>query len=548
MRTEHPSLPGYELVEVLGQGGFATVYRARQLAVGREVAVKVDSRLLSGARDRQRFMREVTAAGQLSGHPHVVALHDAGVLPDGRPFMVLELCPNGSLADRLRSGGPLPVVEARNVGVSIADALAAAHAAGVLHRDVKPGNIMVNRYGNVALADFGLAAMPRPGHELSATREALTPAYAPPEAFRLADPTAAGDVYSLAASVYALLSGRPPHYPEQGDISLAELIVRHGAPIPDLPGVPPALTAVLRHAMAADPAERLPDAASLRDALEAVELHTVLLAGPVPGAAGAFPAQGRAATVPVQRTGAEEAAGSATTEAGPARVRTRGRRRALLVAPLVALAVAGLGLGGYLALDGGAPDSNAGARPVGGAAPASASAGGSAAGAAGASASGAPAGSAPTTAGQSPLARAGFPVQVVTDCAAGRVAAAGAACPAAAECWGGMVTIAGSVRMNAADCTVKHYWETFAIAPLPADGMTDNQQELEKHPLVRKLCSPDTLAASLIGAARSIPVDRWTIDVLPPSETQFAQGLRVFRCVATTTGEEMTGTSFRPRN
>lgn len=184
-------LPGYEIQEVLGQGGFATVYRARQLAVGREVALKVDSRTLSTPRDRQRFLREVTAAGQLSGHPHVVPVYDAGVLADNRPYMVLELCPGGSLGDRLHRQGPLPLKEAREIGVGLADAVAAAHAAGVLHRDIKPGNVMVNRYGGVALTDFGLAAMPRPGRELSVTREALTPAYAPPEAFHMAEPTPA---------------------------------------------------------------------------------------------------------------------------------------------------------------------------------------------------------------------------------------------------------------------------------------------------------------------------------------------------------------------
>lgn len=113
MQFERTGVPGYEVVEVLGQGGFATVYRARQLAVGREVALKMDSRVLATARDRQRFLREVTAAGQLSGHPHVVAVYDAGVLDNGRPYMVLELCPGGSLGDRLHRQGPFPAAEAR---------------------------------------------------------------------------------------------------------------------------------------------------------------------------------------------------------------------------------------------------------------------------------------------------------------------------------------------------------------------------------------------------------------------------------------------------
>ncbi|MFC7105071.1 protein kinase [Nonomuraea rubra] len=97
------SVPGYEIKGVLGQGGFGVVYLALQSAVGREVALKVDNRVLLSERDRRRFLREVTAAGALSGHPHVVPVYDAGLLPDGRPYMVLELCPGGSLAGRTLS-------------------------------------------------------------------------------------------------------------------------------------------------------------------------------------------------------------------------------------------------------------------------------------------------------------------------------------------------------------------------------------------------------------------------------------------------------------
>ncbi|MEV0148416.1 MULTISPECIES: serine/threonine-protein kinase [unclassified Nonomuraea] len=184
------SVPGYEIRGVLGQGGFGVVYQALQSAVGREVALKVDNRVLLSDRDRRRFMREVTAAGALSGHPHVVPVYDAGLLPDARPYMVLELCPGGSL-----KGRRLTPADARDTGVRIADALAAAHAQGVLHRDVKPANILLNRYGQVALSDFGLATMPASGPasglDASVTRESLTPAYAPPEAFELAGPTPA---------------------------------------------------------------------------------------------------------------------------------------------------------------------------------------------------------------------------------------------------------------------------------------------------------------------------------------------------------------------
>ncbi|WP_431895191.1 protein kinase domain-containing protein [Nonomuraea sp. bgisy101] len=273
-----PEVPGYEVLGLLGQGGFGVVYQARQLAVGREVALKVDSRVLVSERDQRRFMREVTSAGALSGHPHVAAVYDAGVLRDGRPYMVLELCPGGSLSDRMRSG-VLPVAEVRDVGVRIADALAAAHAAGVLHRDVKPANILINRYGHVVLSDFGLATMPEPGAEVSVTRESLTPAYAPPEAFELTEPSAAGDVYSLSATLYALLSGRPPRFPESGVANLAVIMALHRQPVPEIPGVPAAFTEVLRQALATDPSRRTPSAAAFRDALAALSPDAFLGGG-----------------------------------------------------------------------------------------------------------------------------------------------------------------------------------------------------------------------------------------------------------------------------
>ncbi|WP_329270910.1 serine/threonine-protein kinase [Streptomyces sp. NBC_01451] len=510
MQFERTGVPGYEVVEVLGQGGFATVYRARQLAVGREVALKMDSRVLATDRDRQRFLREVTAAGQLSGHPHVVAVYDAGVLDDGRPYMVLELCPGGSLGDRLHQRGPFPAAEARDIGIRVADALAAAHAGGVLHRDIKPGNIMIDRYGNVGLADFGLAAMPRPGQELSVTREALTPAYAPPEAFRLAEPTPAGDVYSLAATIYALVHGRPPHFPAEGSLGIAEVIVRHTWPLPDLPGVNPRFTEVLRHAMAPDPADRLPSAAALRDALAAVDLTDT--GGAAPGPASVLtptfaPPSPLATTVP------------------PAAASPRRRTKVSVRLSVAAVAVAVVGTGGTVAYQY-LPPSTTESPTTGPSTSASASA----------------------TGGAAQAANAGFGVPTTTEnCPATGVAGMDGRCTTTAECWGGMVVTVGIVSVNRSDCVVEHPWETFAIAPLPSDGMTNNQRELENHPDVRRLCSREVLAESRQGTALKIDPARWTIDVLPPTQTEYADGLRVLRCVATITGEQSTEAHFRPR-
>ncbi|MEJ2853422.1 MULTISPECIES: protein kinase domain-containing protein [unclassified Saccharothrix] len=264
-------VPGYTVVDVVGRGGFAVVYRAVQVSVDREVAIKIDSRIVLDENDRRRFLREARAAGRLSGHPNVVDLYDAGVLPDGRPYLVMELCTGGSLLDRLREAGALPVAEACALAVKIADALAAAHTAGVLHRDIKPANILVNRYGVHGLADFGLAALAEPGRESSASLTALTPAYAAPEAFRQEVPTEQADIYALGATLYALLSGRPPRFPRQGEPNLTEIIRMHDQPLPGIVGVPDGVMAVLRTALSADPSRRHASAAEFRDALAAAD-------------------------------------------------------------------------------------------------------------------------------------------------------------------------------------------------------------------------------------------------------------------------------------
>jgi Protein kinase domain len=263
-----PDIPGHRVGGVLGAGGFATVYRCWQLAVGREVAVKVDNRVLLTERDRRRFLREVTAAGRLSGHPHVIDVYDAGTLTDGRPYLVMELCPAGSLNDALRRNGPMPAAQVRDIGIRLADALAAAHASGVLHRDIKPANILVNQFGMVGLSDFGLASIISAHGEQTASREALTPAYSSPETFRGEEPTVLADVYSLAATLYTLLSGRPPRFAADGrPPSFATIMTLHDKPVEDVPGAPPELMALLRAGLSPDPAGRPQSAVALRDAL-----------------------------------------------------------------------------------------------------------------------------------------------------------------------------------------------------------------------------------------------------------------------------------------
>ena len=262
-----PAIPGISGWTPLARGGFATVWKARQESLDRFVAVKVDSRTLDTDAERERFLSEARTAGGLSSHAGIVTVHDAGILADGRPYLVMELCPGGSLTawqdpDR-RPGEDL----VRAAGARIADALAAAHEQGMLHRDVKPANILIDSYGHAGLADFGLA-----GPVESSSGEGVTPAYAPPEVLRGERASEASDVYQLAATLYAVLGGTPPHGTMDADQPLEELVARFERPVEPIAGVDEDLMAVVLDGLATDPARR-PTAAELRDRL-----------APVPGA------------------------------------------------------------------------------------------------------------------------------------------------------------------------------------------------------------------------------------------------------------------------
>lgn len=269
-RHNAPDVPGVRIEGRLGRGGFATVYAGIQVSLQRPVAVKIDSRLLDDERNRRRFLREMAAASRISGHPHVVSLVDAGVLPDGRPYMVMERCDGGSLA-MVSARGPLLPADAVRIVEAVSSALGAAHAAGVLHRDIKPANILIDAYGTPRLSDFGIAAIQRDEDAASVTLEALTPAFAPPEAFNLAEPTASGDVWSMGAVLLTLVTGRGPRQGADGrQMSLPEIMQGLNFPINTSdPRVPPALRQVIDRAMHPDPAQRYRNGTELTQALAA---------------------------------------------------------------------------------------------------------------------------------------------------------------------------------------------------------------------------------------------------------------------------------------
>ena len=257
-------VPGLELGEVIGQGGFATVYRAQQVALQRDVAVKIDHRVLATDRRRRRFEREIDAVTRLSGHPHVVTVHDAGMTSDWRPYLVMELCPAGSLQQRLDAEGALPWPDVLDVGVGLAAALAAAHRAGVVHRDVKPANVLQGTHGRALLSDFGIAEVVSVSGPPSATREAWTPGYVAPEVVAGGPPSPASDLYSLAVTLHALLAGGRP---TTRQAAWAGGNPFRGHDLPDLPGVPAALTGALRAAGHPDPRRRTGTVEQFRERL-----------------------------------------------------------------------------------------------------------------------------------------------------------------------------------------------------------------------------------------------------------------------------------------
>ncbi len=279
-------VPGVVLGDVIGRGGFAVVYRARQVAVERDVAVKIDARTVDDERSKRRFLREATAAGRISDHPHVVSLIDVGTTPENHPYLVMELCENGNIAQLLRARGAFSLPDVRDLGLAMASALAAAHDAGILHRDIKPANILIDAYGTPRLSDFGLAAVVEPGRDLSVTLEALTPAFAAPEVFNGAAPTPQADIWSLAATLYATLIGRAPRTASDGTpVTVTQMMEHLYEPLPD-PQIPGAegLMHVIGIATQADPLRRYPNGRAFFEALSALNIPgtaELLVRGPV---------------------------------------------------------------------------------------------------------------------------------------------------------------------------------------------------------------------------------------------------------------------------
>src|SRR5687768_1578487 len=269
----------YRIEAPIGGGGMASVYRATDLRLGREVAVKV---LLSNlTQDKglvERFEREARSLAAIQ-HPAVVAVFDvdAGDPAKGRePYFVMELCPDGSLAERLSAVGRLPPEEVVALAGQIADGLSALHERGMVHRDVKPHNILLTSTGP-KLADFGIAKLAAAGvaDSLTVTGTALgTLAYTPPETFAGYPQTAASDTYGLATVVYEALTGRRPRPDDSLAAAVEARLVQPDPVSTVVPGLGTAFDAPIARALSIDPSRR-PDPAAF-----AAELEQALAMGP----------------------------------------------------------------------------------------------------------------------------------------------------------------------------------------------------------------------------------------------------------------------------
>jgi serine/threonine-protein kinase len=246
---------------LLAGGGMGEVWAARDLLLDRAVAVKVLGRAFAGdGRAAERLRREARAAGRLD-HPAIARVLDLGE-DGGRHYLVMELLEGESLAERIARAGPMDPAEAARVVAAVAGALEAAHRAGVVHRDVKPGNLFLTSDGEVKVLDFGIASAA--GDSTLTTGDLLgTAAYLAPERALGRRATAAADVYALGVVLYELLAGRRP-FEAGSDIELAMAQI-NAEPVPlalAAPSAPSSLVAACEQAMAKDPAARPPSAAA----------------------------------------------------------------------------------------------------------------------------------------------------------------------------------------------------------------------------------------------------------------------------------------------
>lgn len=380
MTGKHDVIAGrYVVVERIGVGGMGHVWRAHDERLDREVAVKLlhtqpDGAAGVGELGYERAMREGRITARLH-HPHAVPVFDV-VEHEGQPCLVMQYFPSRSLAEHLAEHGRMPAAEVAKIGSEVASALAAAHRAGIVHRDVKPANVLIGPDGTTKITDFGIAHAIWDASLTTTGMVTGTPAYLSPEVARGGRASSSSDVFSLGSTLYAALEGRPPFGTSENSMALLHLVASGDVVPPQHAG---ALTPLLLRMLSADPEGR-PSADEV----------SLALSGPVEDLAGllAPTVVSSAPTDPTERVRSDDRDDSRqpapATDAGPTRVQhrpaspsspppspdsapppapapagrqagTRGRNRAVLA--VLALAAAGVALA--IALQGEEPGSTA---------------------------------------------------------------------------------------------------------------------------------------------------------------------------------------------
>ena len=278
----------YELGPPLGTGGMSEVFEGYDSNLDRRVAVKFLKADVADPRARERFEREAQTAASFT-HPNAVTVYDIGEAGN-RPYIVMELVDGRNLAEVLAQTGPLSPRQATRITDQVLAALGAAHARGLVHRDVKPGNVLVTADGSAKLADFGIAkAVSDATGGLTMTGQVIgTPKYLAPEQAAGQTSTPRSDLYSTGVVLYEMLAGEPPF---GGDTPVAVALAHQQAPVPPLgdrrSDIPPSLVATVDRALEKDPARRFPTAEAMRSALAGGPTAPV---APVGGATEVLPA------------------------------------------------------------------------------------------------------------------------------------------------------------------------------------------------------------------------------------------------------------------
>jgi serine/threonine-protein kinase len=312
----------YELGDLLATGGMADVYVAHDRTLDRPVAVKRLRGHVADTAARTRFVKEARSLARFS-HPNAVAVYDAGEDADG-PYIVMELVDGPTLSQYLRRRGPLPFADAARIAGQVLAALGAAHTSGIIHRDVKPANVLFAADGTVKLADFGIAkAMADAGADLTLTGQVIgTPKYLAPEQAVGGRATARSDVYAVGVLLYEMVTGEAPFVGETPEATIA---AHQRAPVPSLrarrPDAPDEFVGVVEHALAKDPAQRYASADAMRAALAAADLRDGAGGEADPADAPTVPTDGTVtavaptAVLPAGAAGAVASSGSAPATA-----------------------------------------------------------------------------------------------------------------------------------------------------------------------------------------------------------------------------------------